>query len=426
MTHLNGNDRTVGVSQSKSNVWVSASRDWNAFLSFVGEVLRSIRTSAAPNTQPVYELPFLAQPFATQQSLGRPFEINLVPPELIGTGGAGADQALLDLAEKWGRGCSFDDIRALSQINFTARATLDGDILGRLRFDVVGNPDRRIEVSGDRDPGANVEDWDELLQVCRNTQWLKIRFEKGTTLSEGAFYKMHFRDFPFKTWRWESFLNFDVTKEKPIVGTNKRSFSIADIGLQNSLFCWVQQNWFGLPLLNSTSGHLICDDGAGEVGDFVHIDTAALDNDLPWVTLIHVKASSSNAAHRRVSVTDFEVVCAQAVKNLRALELSHLTTSLQRSMGNQVAAASWQNGNHVGSRTPAMAWAQAHGSNYRRRVVIVQPRMTTTTQAQMNLQVAQHNQGKYPQIMRQLNTLLLDTEASCRSLGAEFLVIGAS
>jgi hypothetical protein len=67
-----------------------------------------------------------------------------------------------------------------------------------------------------------------------------------------------------------------------------------------------------------------------------------------------------------------------------------------------------------------LAALNAVGANYRRRIVIVHPALTnmemTTPVAAMSAQRALR--------FRQVNALLTAADVTCRSVGAEFVVIG--
>jgi hypothetical protein len=85
----------------------------------------------------------------------------------------------------------------------------------------------------------------------------------------------------------------DITREKPGAGE----------GI--SIFEWLQQR-----LLATTAEVIFCDDGAGEIADFITIEETA---DGPRVKMYHCKASGGPQAGNRVD--DLYEVCGQAVKS---------------------------------------------------------------------------------------------------------------
>ena len=102
-----------------------------------------------------------------------------------------------------------------------------------------------------------------------------------------------------------------------------KKFDVAGIGdaRDKSLFGLVVRHWPNLEERGEQTGWLVCDDGAMESADFIHLDEAS---EVPELTLIHVKGSGSKVEERGISVSDYEVVVGQAVKNLRHLDRVHL------------------------------------------------------------------------------------------------------
>jgi hypothetical protein len=91
----------------------------------------------------------------------------------------------------------------------------------------------------------------------------------------------------------------------------------------------------------AATGWLICDDGSMESADFIHFaDTVTP----PRLSLIHVKGSGSATADRGISVSDYEVVVGQAVKNLRYLDRTNIAEKLGFEAGKKIASAAWRNG----------------------------------------------------------------------------------
>lgn len=73
-----------------------------------------------------------------------------------------------------------------------------------------------------------------------------------------------------------------------------------------SLFAWVVDQ--------CRSGWLLCDDGNGEVADFLHLTGGG------QLTAIHVKASGSTSTGRQISLVPFEQPVSQATKNKGLME----------------------------------------------------------------------------------------------------------
>jgi len=126
-----------------------------------------------------------------------------------------------------------------------------------------------------------------------------------------------------------------------------------------SIFGWVVQN--------IGPGWLICDDGAGEVADFVHL---APDNTL---TLVPVKAAHSESLHRQVSASAYEVVVGQATKNIGFLNGDELHARL--SLAQTATRATWHDGVRQADRSGFLAALAAHPHSAAFGVKIVQPHL---------------------------------------------------
>ena len=154
-----------------------------------------------------------------------------------------------------------------------------------------------------------------------------------------------------------------------------------------------------------------------EIADFIHLDET---ESPPMITLIHVKGAGSASPNRRISVSSYEVVTGQAVKNLRYLERINLEVGLAAGLRHQVGQLVWYD-RGPGTRTDMIAALQTVGANHRRRVVILQPHVT-----QDGWNTARANPtGVDAARLRQLDTLLLSAETSCHGLGAELVVVSA-
>jgi hypothetical protein len=425
---LKAGERPVGIAHGKASLWLSTTKNWTEFCDMVVEILEAISAVYGTSKAKSYQMPFLAEPVDDGASLGQPFDISFVPPELLTLGPDDLDQGEREWAEKWAYGCEFVNVRSV-QDEVVAEARQNGKDLGTVKLKVEAKRGRlKLTAGGDKDATADDEEWTALMAACANPRWLKIRFDSGKTLSDGHFYQMQFRDYPFTGWKFVALAEgksggFDATKEKPVNGTN--AFDVTMIGKQDSLFCWVLKNWFGLAGFGSNTGFLFCDDGANEIADFIHLDLAPDDGFQPRLTLIHVKGSKSAGTTRAVSVSDYEVVCGQAVKNLRSLEGIHLADIADQGKGKAVAKATWKDGKIVGDRVALIAALKSLGTNYRRRVVILQPRVTETALRNGQALLNKNSKSMEANRLRQLNTLLLEAEMGCRALGADFHVFGS-
>ena len=192
-----------------------------------------------------------------------------------------------------------------------------------------------------------------------------IHYLSGHTISHGRVVIRKWRDHPFDGWVTDAFSGYDIRREKPGKGTLADIQRLTGEPGDDSLFGWVVARW--------TSGWLVCDDGADEVADFVHL---APDGSL---TLIHVKASSS-AGSRRISSQAFEQLAAQASKNIRSLETRNLVTDLQ--LGPRCAStAVWLDGARGRTREEFARVLIAGPARGRVSIALVQPHLQSTVLA---------------------------------------------
>jgi hypothetical protein len=200
------------------------------------------------------------------------------------------------------------------------------------------------------------------------------------------------------------------------------------IGSNDSLFCWIKRHWPNLDGTSPSQGWLACDDGSMEIADFIHLDTNT-DKGSPLLSLIHVKGSHSKEPDRAISVSDYEVVTAQAQKNLRFLDRLLLQKGLDQGIGKRNWKLVWHNGIEQPDRRGILAALRKVRTNYKRQVVIVQPRLSRSILEDVRAEKESKDNkkrskpaGRVVRLM-QLETMLVGAQNACRAMGAEFLVI---
>ncbi|MBB2506311.1 hypothetical protein [Amycolatopsis echigonensis] len=103
-----------------------------------------------------------------------------------------------------------------------------------------------------------------VLDAVESSELLSVYYESGHVYSGGRICKRKSRVVPFQNWRFMDFQNTKVDQEKPfgLLSSTEIHHRIGADG-DNSLFHWVSRHY--------NDGWLICDDGAGEIADFLHI-----------------------------------------------------------------------------------------------------------------------------------------------------------
>jgi hypothetical protein len=134
----------------------------------------------------------------------------------------------------------------------------------------------------------------------------------------------------------------------------------------DSLFTWIYRRCL--------SGWLWCDDGSGELADFLHL-TPDKGKGKRTLSFIHAKGAHSKSPDRKISVSAYEVVCAQALKNLRYLERKDFDASLLHKISIDKIGRCWKDGKPQGVKSPEFqrALAGVKYSALSHEVVVVQP-----------------------------------------------------
>jgi hypothetical protein len=402
----------IGSAPRKSRVWLGPSTDWDDFSGDVGLLFEMLASVTAPLVSP---LPILAEPLTDPAALGvvqDAYDIALIPPELIDpTDTSPATQELRARLEHV-------TLRAQAPSGPNLTVGIEhpvGTEIGSLdlTFSITSEGKSAWVVGNEADAGTEAELFGDVVSALQQRRsWLKVWYDSGHTVADEQFWEGRFRDQPFLDFRWENFAGFDVSKEKPLPAA-----TVATIGSQDSLFCWVKNRWT-VPDSGIAPGHgwLACDDGSAEKADFLHIDTV---NGIRTLSLIHVKGSGSQEAGRGISVSDYEIVTGQAVKNLRWADQAALATDLAGRLAGRIGDRVWHNGVPA---VPAgfLSAVAALGADYNRNVVILQPRV------RRSVVVAARGAGAGAPYRRlqQLDTLLLAARASVIGLNAKLYVVG--
>jgi hypothetical protein len=396
-------DVTIGVAPADSRIWISRAGNWEAFKAAAIVVLTRVSETADPSFAPIR---FLAVPGSGGKDVEAAFDMGFYPPEMMDRDGG--ENPNREDRERIASEIAFD-VTPQGGPNLTAVIRRKGTRIGTiaLYFDiseehVVCNAQANADDPPDR------EDIDKIERYCEDGDMLVVRYDSEHVISGGFLYRYRFRDHPFSGYDWADLAGWSITAEKPS--------TLGEIGNETSLFCWVWGMWSRLLDDGFGGGWLACDDGAGEKADFIHFD-----EDAQILTLIHVKASDSDSDRRSVAVAKYEVVVSQAIKNLRFLDRDNLRDGLLSRLDGDGTVLTWHNGNPCNRQDflEALGRVQARCT---RRVVIVQPHLRKSIWERALDDPTSQEGGR----LRQLNTLLVGAEGSCRALGASLTVLGAA
>jgi hypothetical protein len=403
----------VGSSPRRSRVWMGPSQGWPDFTNAVTQVFDRLVGTVKPEPNP---LPVLASPVADSTGLSRvagAYDVALIPPELLEP--TAANPEVVDARER----LSAVVVEPFNQdgpdCSLRLYCPADTEIgTADIKFSITAAGDATWSIENEKDADVSTELFDEVVSTLRHRpSWLKVWYDSGHTLADERFFANRFRDQPFDNFVWERFKTgeYTISREKPT------PLSRDTIGEQDSLFCWVKNRWTlpqsGRP---ASRGWLACDDGAMEKADFIHIDTI---DGVPTLSLIHVKGAGSIKATRKLSVSDYEVVTSQAVKNLRWIDSITLEEGLSGRLQGRIQDKVWHNGKPSTAKK-FLAAARDLGTNYSRNVVIVQP--SARRSAVETARRAARDSVDHLRLL-QLEALLLGARANILALNANMHVI---
>ncbi|MEH2504050.1 hypothetical protein V1290_002861 [Bradyrhizobium sp. AZCC 1578] len=383
----------IGVSPGSSRVWTRKTASFDDFVSVTASVLVQLRTAKNPLDTPFR---YLASPLTTidPKEVHSAFDVSLVPDELSPEREDDESESSASSAFVYETNLVIDQGQPSSP-SFSMEAKRNGQSLGTLSVEVKLDPAGKVRFAVKSIKTDQPELLDAIAHHIVAGERVNVRYDSGHSISAGHVFTLRNRRVPFHGFEGRDFSHFDISKEKPS--------SLDRIGKEDSLFCWVQRN-FG--------GWLACDDGSMEKADFIHLDNRAKPNVL---SLIHVKGANSTAARRGISVSAYEVVTGQAVKNLLWLDQKRLAEGLASSV--RASNYFWRDKKGINKRD-FVRQLDGVGSNYETRVIVLQPHVSAARHLNSSSGAAAQRLR-----MDQLNVLLASAERTCGALGAKFSVI---
>lgn len=416
-----GRGAIVGASPKQARIWLGPSGNWAEFQSRVQTILKQASDSLVAGAKAKGPIPVLARPTDDISKVQQPYDLAIVVPEQLiveNTAKSGSDRWLQQFADQ----AEFKICAVAGKPDFEADVLWGDEKFGRLSFifekRADGSHGLKISTQTWENELAHQED---ILEICKDAENCTIYFDTGHTFSSGQFYETQFRDAKFEDWTWVNMseAGVKVKREKPSKG---QKFIVDDIGQESdeSLFGFIVKKWPKIDNPSADAGWLVCDDGAGESADFIHFNDVAKPAKL---TLIHAKGSGSEETNRQISVSDYEVVVGQAIKNLRHMDRGLLKKKLSQNAEGSLKNAVWHNGKRQNDRSGFLKALDDAGGNFDREVIILQPRVRKAEYESVRAQMADGTTNASTKRLQQLDALLLGARASCRSLGAGFRVV---
>jgi hypothetical protein len=396
---------TVGTTPRKSLVWISRTTDFQDFLQIISDLLILLETTLAAGAFVDSPYPWLAIEMRNLVGVKGAYEIATLSQEEVPRTPDWPEDAI-DAAAVLEH-ASFDVKGESSGPNFVADVGWDGSYRGKIRC-AVEDEDGSVRLAfGFEGQATDSPSIRPVLDALKFTDLITIYYDSGHAISSGSVWSTNVRPSPFPNWEWPNFNDFNICQEKPAGTTPQEIHDNIGITGDDSLFSWVAKNY-------SSNGWLTCDDGTGEIADFIKYDGDGT------VTLFHIKRANSGNPKRPMNVTAYEAVASQATKNLTYLNTSHLIERLATPAVSRPAC--WYDGSRIADRTELIEYLQMRPASAAMRVVIIQPQMTKWRYDRTRAM----SEGSVDLMrLRLLETLLNGARGAVTGLGADLLVVGA-
>ena len=299
----------------------------------------------------------------------------------------------------------------------------------------------------DDDQDEDLELFNELCAGDNLTRRLAIWYATGHVLQDGTLSILKYQDVLFDAgWDWRSYrigtTQYDVTAEKPVRDNATNTGKVAAlerIGEDRSIFCYLLHDARNIMGLKDDEGPLwaICDDGSGEIADFIYFAPEVRKLWLIHAKGAHVRLTSKErqADHadellarklqnRGLSVSAYETVVGQATKNLRYTDARMLAEGLAGRQPQHI----WKDGERM---DPAQALReiiadlQARPFLYERALVIAQPHVRSSAWDEARAQAAiEGATSETAKVYKLLSALLADAQIAAQKNGLRFIVLG--
>lgn len=350
----------IGLTPRKSQIWHQQPVTPDVFFANVADVLTLIEEVAERGISLDNPYPVLCTQEQDLAEVWGAFDISTLPRSDIEARGD-VDDDLLEAADLLEH--AFIDVRAIGKsssfyVDVGEYGAISGTLSGRIH---VGSKSLSLRFGFHGEP-TNLAPVRRILDALNRyaDDLVTVYYESGHTALMKSVYKQHRSAVVFPNWIWGDFEGFDISKEKPSVRSPQEIHDVTGSAADDSLFSWVVRNF--------NDGWLTCDDGSGEVADFVYLSNDGV------LSLLHVKGAKLNHRNRKVAVGPYEVVISQAEKNVRYLTVDTLIKRLSQCPVER--PASWRFGERVDDRAELIEMLGTLDPRARTKVVVVQPHMS--------------------------------------------------
>ena len=401
--YVNG---TVGATPGAAKIWNRRSQNELDFVLAVREILDRVEATAEAGIELSNPFPVLATPVSDLSDVGQAFEFRCTPMADVMADGDVSDDRVTAAMQLQDVAFSVDPAPQGHDALLRFHRTDGGS--GVLRASVSEVDGRVSTTFGFEGHQTDPSTASAVLHDLNLVQDFSIHYTSGHAANADGLFRIRQETAPFQNWEFRDFAGYNLMQEKPTAPKGKSVHHLIAQPGDTSLFAWVASTY--------SDGVLLCDDGTGEIADFLHI------GDDGTLRFIHVKGAHSSSLGRRVSVSPYEVVVGQAVKNLVTVAPDQLAERLQISGVPNPAA--WSSGRRIQGRQDFLEMLAAREPTDTTEVVVVQPHVTETHFRDCANPARREHLDSHR--MRLLHTLLNAAQIACISSGAKFVVVGSA
>jgi hypothetical protein len=397
----------IGTTPRKSLVWNGPNSTFADFIAITTEALRLVEETIALSRQVERPYPLLAAEVDDLTSVHSAYEISSLAPEDL-SAGPDASEDMLAAAESLQRAL-LEVHGAANAPHFDISVGVSGAIVGTVRCTVRQVRNRVVLRFGFQGEPSDPASARLVLDALNHHDLLTIYYASGHSIHGGSIFLPRIHGAAFPRWEFEDFDNFRLITEKPEAASTAELHERVGSSADDSLFGWTVRQY-------SSGGWLTCDDGPGEVADFVH-----LDND-GTLRLIHVKAAHSESPARQVSASAYEVVASQASKNIGFLDVPTLRDRLDNPGSKH--RATWHNGFRAEDRQGLVAALATRSPIAPLEVVIIQPHLAEGRYRYLQAQGGSLSEDALR--LERLESLLNSCRGAITGVGGDLVVIAST
>ncbi|MEX5570670.1 hypothetical protein Q1J55_22940 [Pseudomonas syringae] len=344
---LVGKPSVVGVTTQRSYVWLGPCRSFAELQEDFKSLADYLTQRRSTKRQAI---PVLAKTLTVSPKLGdvrQAFDFSLLASYAI----AGLDQPTRTALEQAEADLSIETVGRTDQgfsLSITDSQHFNSqcpDGLWRVVVDVKLGPVRTTVSASLDGTSAGWPSWETFKMLFEQKHLWNVWYESGQTFSDGVWvcvdprnsaYNGEILSTVFDDKRWE------VSQEKPLLGRSVQWDNIANKTDRSLFSWWIHEGYaFCFPSVTSpfSQGEFalaLCDDGAGEIGDFImlvkHAGFATKNNPSSLaVIVVHLKGAA-NSKKRAMAPKQYEEVLGQATKNLSWMHFPDLATALKEDL----------------------------------------------------------------------------------------------